>query len=116
MFSNLKSGDYVYVGYGKRGIEGYHYRLLQVKGISPKKKWISVEGGYHFNSEGTSISENSSVHLELATPEFQEALRQKTYIEHTKYRMLGLTDITYDQAVKLNTLLDEWGLNHVFQK
>ena len=106
MFSNLKTGDKVYVGYGARGIDGYHYREYTIKNITPKNKWISV-ALEHFNPvDGTCIDSNSSVHLELATPEFKEELRRKEYVKHTKFKLLDLQNLTYDQAIKINELLD----------
>lgn len=103
MFSNLEVGTPVYVGFGKRGIQGINYTKANVTGISPVKHYIQV-GSSHFKPDGSSF-DGSTYHIELATPEFEEALKQKEYIRRTQFRLLEVKP-TYEQAIKINELLD----------
>lgn len=103
MYEFLEPGTPVYVGFGKRGIQGWHYTKATVTNVSPVKHYIQV-GDAHFKPDGSSF-DGSTYHIELATPEFEEALRQKEYIRQTEFRLLGFKP-TYEQAVKINHLID----------
>lgn len=105
MFSKLKVGDKVYVAYGGGvSCKSYHYSLTKVKRITPKKKLIVVGYNHFYSDTGKCTNSETTLHLELFTPELETELTQKKEIHNFVFKLLDEKP-TYDQMLKMKEIM-----------
>lgn len=100
---NLKAGDKVIVCY--RGI----YSDDTVKTVDKVTPTGRIKAGCDYYNPNGRPRNHGGTHLEEATAEALEAIRQREVIRKAAYRVsfVRADDITYDQAVKLLEVLGD---------
>lgn len=104
---NLKTGDKVI--YHSNPWNRNTVIIAAVEKITPKG-FIKVRGSL-FNPQNGYVRGDSHCWIEEATGERIMEIEQKRMIMYVLNRVWNLKDITYEQAVELNNLLNSWGEN-----
>lgn len=116
MFSKLKAGDKVYMAYGGGATHpSYSHTLVTIKKITPKKKLISI-GHHHFYSDtGKSTVSDSTLHLEMWTPELETELTHRKEIVMFIFKLLD-DPPTYEQMLKMKEIMNWTDLKREVKK